>query len=272
MDLAKYGPWALVIGASEGVGAAFARKLAADGFKLVLVARKPGPLEELAAELRGGGAEVRALSADLSESGVLDRVRAVTDDIEVGLLIYNAGANSVRGNFVELPEEVTQAVIAVNVLGQANFTRHYGASMCRRGHGGIILTGSLGGYLGSPTLATYCASKAFSRIFTEALWLECAAFGVDVLHLGIGFTATPAMARLGMDISVAEAPETVAQQALDNIANGPIWIVSTRGNVERVRTICGVDNRAEIVRANVIPPREESAAAQIRQSQLADES
>jgi short-subunit dehydrogenase len=272
MDLAKYGPWALVIGASEGVGAAFARKLAADGFKLVLVARKPGPLEHLAAELRDGGAEVRTLSADLSESGVLDRVRAVTDDIEVGLLIYNAGANSVRGNFVELPEEVTQAVIAVNVLGQASFTRHYGASMCQRGHGGIILTGSLGGYLGSPTLATYCASKAFSRIFTEALWLECGAFGVDVLHLGIGFTATPAMARLGMDISVAEAPETVAQEALDNIANGPIWIVSTRGNVERVRMICGVDNRAEVVRANVIPPREESAAAQIRQSQLADES
>jgi short-subunit dehydrogenase len=272
MDLAKYGPWALIIGASEGVGAAFARKLAADGFKLVLVARKPEPLEELAAELRSGGAEVRVLSADLSQSDVLDKVRGVTDAIEVGLLVYNAGANSVRGNFVELPEEVTQAVIAVNVLGQANFTRHYGALMCQRGNGGIILTGSLGGYLGSPTLATYCASKAFSRIFTEALWLECAQFGVDVLHLGIGFTATPAMARLGMDISVAEAPEIVAQEALDNITNGPVWIVSTKGNVERVRRISVVDDRAEIVRANAIPPREESAAAQIRQKQLADDS
>src|SRR5439155_26860295 len=120
MDLAKYGPWALIIGASEGVGAAFARKLAADGFKLVLVARKPEPLEELAAELRADGAEVRALSADLSQSGVLDKVRSVTDDITIGLLVYNAGANSVRGNFVELPEEVTQAVISVNVLGQVN--------------------------------------------------------------------------------------------------------------------------------------------------------
>lgn len=270
MDLTKYGPWALVIGASEGVGAAFARKLAADRFKLVLVARKTGPLEDLTAELRAGGAEVRSLSADLSQADVLDTVRTVTDDIEIGLLIYNAGANNTRGNFAELPREVTQSVIAVNVLGQADFARHYGALMCKRRHGGIILTGSLGGYMGSATLAAYCASKAFSRVFTEALWMECAAFCVDVLHLGIGFTATPAMARLGMDISVAEAPETVAQEGLDNIANGPIWIVSTKGNVERVRRISVVDNRAEVVRANAIPPREESGKAQIRQKQLAD--
>lgn len=103
MDLNKYGPWALVIGGSEGVGAAFARKLAADGFKLVLVARKPGPLEALAEELRAEDAEVRVLSADLAQPEVLDQVRAVTDDIEVGLLIYNAGANNTRGRFVELP-------------------------------------------------------------------------------------------------------------------------------------------------------------------------
>ena len=85
MNLAKYGPWALITGGSEGVGAEFARALAADGFKLVLMARKLAPLEELAAELRGKGAEVRILSADLKKSDVLDKVRAVTDDIEIGL-------------------------------------------------------------------------------------------------------------------------------------------------------------------------------------------
>ena len=78
---------ALVIGGSEGVGAAFARKLAIAGFKLVLVARKPGPLEEVATELRASGAEVRVLSADLSQPDALDEVRTVTDDVEVGLLI-----------------------------------------------------------------------------------------------------------------------------------------------------------------------------------------
>lgn len=116
--------------------------------------------------------------------------------------------------------------------------------------------------MGSPTLTTYCAAKAFSPIFTESLWMERAAFGVDVLHLNIGFTATPAMARLGMDIGVAEAPETVAQEGLDNIANGPVWIVSTKGNITRARQIPLVDGRAQTVRAFAIPPREETGKMQ----------
>jgi len=261
MKLEKYGPWALVIGGSEGVGAAFARLLAADGFKLVLVARKPEPLEELAAELRGQNHEVRVVSADLSQPDVLSQVRAATDDLEIGLLVYNAGANNTRGLFVELPEEVTQSVIAINVLGHANFARHYGALMVKRGRGGMILTGSLGGYLGSPTLAAYTASKSFSRIFTEALWAECAPLGVDVLHLNIGFTATPAMARLGLPVALAETPENVAREGLENIANGPVWIVSTPGNIERVRLISKIDNRAETVRAHAIAPRAQTAQA-----------
>jgi uncharacterized protein len=270
MDINKYGPWALVIGGSEGVGAAFARKLAADGFKLVLVARKPAPLEELATELRTSGTEVRVLSADLSRSDVLDKVRTVTDDIEIGLLIYNAGANNTRGLFVELPEAVTQSVIAITVLGQTVFARHFGALMCQRGCGGIILAGSLSGYLGSPTLAVYTASKAFSRIFSEALWAECKPLGVDVLHLNIGFTATPAMARLGIDISVAAAPEMVAQEGLDNLANGPLWIVSTKGNLERARKLSVVDSRAELIRSFAIPPRDQMADLQRQQLQATE--
>jgi short-subunit dehydrogenase len=270
MNLEKYGPWALVIGGSEGVGAAFARLLAADGFKLVLVARKPAPLEELAGELRANGAEVRTLSADLSQSDVLAQVRTVTDDIDVGLLVYNAGANNTRGLFTELPEAVTQSVISITVLGQANFSRHYGALMVKRGRGGIILGGSLSSYLGSPTLATYTAAKAFSRIFSEALWAELAPLGVDVLHLNIGFTATPAMARLNMPIEMAEPPETVAREGLENIAHGPVWIVSTPGNIERARMISVIDNRADIVRAHAIVPREETGKAARELQKLAE--
>jgi short-subunit dehydrogenase len=269
MDLQKYGPWALVVGGSEGVGAAFARMLSADGFKLVLVARKPGPLEDLAAELRGQGAEVRTVSADLSQPDVLDTVRAATDDVEVGLLIYNAGANETRGLFVELPAKVTQAVIAITVMGQANFTRHYGKLMAERGRGGIILGGSLSSYLGSPTLATYTGCKAFSRIFSEALWGEMKPLGVDVLHLNIGFTATPAMARLGMPVELAEPPETVAREGLENIADGPVWIVSTPGNVERAKLINGIDNRAETVLAHAIAPRDKTAEQAREHAQLA---
>lgn len=265
MDVNRYGPWALVVGGSEGVGAAFARKLAADGFKLVLVARKSAPLDALATELRGRGAEVRVVSADLSKPNALDQVRAATDDVEIGLLIYNAGANNTRGLFVELPKEVTQSVIAINVLGQADFARHYGALMYQRRRGGILLTGSLGGYLGSPTLAAYTAAKAFSRIFTEALWAESKPFDVDVLHLNIGFTATPAMQRLGIDISVAEDPTKVAQEGLDNIAKGPVWIVSTKGNIEHARRISAFDDRAHLVRTFAIPPRDQTAEMQRKQ-------
>ncbi len=255
MDLQKYGPWALIIGGSEGVGAAFARKLAAAGSKLVLVARKQGPLQELAAELTAGGTEVRTVSVDMSTSDAIDRVRTVTDDVEIGFLIYNAGANNIRGDFVELDSEVYRSVIGVNVIGQTEFAHHYGALMRQRRHGGIILCGSTSGYMGAPSLAAYTASKAFSRIFTESLWAECRAFGIDVLHLTIGFTATPAMGRLGYDLSAAQAPEEVAQEGLDNIANGPVWIAGGSKNLDVAIKRSAVENRADAVLAFATPGR-----------------
>jgi uncharacterized protein len=255
MDLQKYGPWALIVGGSEGVGATFARKLAGDGFKLVLIARKPGPLGELATELATSGTEVRTLSVDMSKPGSIDRVRTVTDDVEVGLLIYNAGANSVQGNFVELDPEVYRSVIGVNVTGQTEFAHHYGALMRERARGGMILCGSTSGYMGAAWLATYTASKAFSRIFSEALWAECRAFSVDVLHLTIGFTATPAMARLGYDLTAAQAPEEVAQEGLDNIGNGPVWIAGGPGNRELAIKRSTIENRAEAILAVSTPRR-----------------
>ncbi|CAN7274390.1 SDR family NAD(P)-dependent oxidoreductase [Phenylobacterium sp. LjRoot225] len=255
MDVQRYGPWALVIGGSEGVGAAFARKLAASGFKLVLVARKEAPLRELAEELETMGGEVRRLSVDMSQPDALDRVRSVTDDLEVGLLIYNAGANNTRGAFVELDPEVFRAVIGVNVIGQSEFARHYGGLMRARGRGGMILTGSLAGYMGAPSLAAYCGAKAFSRIFSEALWAECKPLGIDVLHLVIGFTATPAMVRLGYDLSAAQSSEAVAQEGLDNIANGPAWIVGGEGNLKVAIARSQVTDRAQAIEASATPPR-----------------
>jgi uncharacterized protein len=255
-DLAKYGPWALIVGGSEGVGAAFARKLVADGFKIVLIARKVEPLQQLCNELTAEGAEVRIASVDMSKHDALDRVREVTDDIDVGMLIYVAGANNTRGNFVELDPQVYRSVIGINVIGQSEFARHYGGLMRQRGRGGIILTGSLSGYMGSASLAAYTGAKAFSRVFTEALWAECAPMGIDVLHLNIGFTATPAMARLGIDLSAATAPDVVAQEGLDNIINGPIWIAGGEGNWERARQRSVVDGRADALRAFATPRRE----------------
>lgn len=255
MDLQKYGPWALIVGGSEGIGEAYARKLAADGFNLILTARKVGPLESLAQDLRTQGTQVRALSVDLSEPDALERTRTATDDIEVGLLIYNAGANNVRGDFVHLDPAVYRSVIAVTVVGQSEFARHYGALMCERQRGGIILSGSGASFMGAPTLATYCGAKAFSRVFTEALWIECEKYGVDVLHLSIGFTATPAMARLGYTLDGAQPPDETAQEALDNIANGPLWIAGGKSSLDIAIRRSTVPGRAEAVRAFATPGR-----------------
>ncbi len=255
MELGKYGPWALIVGGNEGVGAAFARKLASRGFKLALTARKLEPMQALADELRIGGAEVRIISADLTHADVLDQVRSITDDVDIGLLVYVAGANNTRGNFVELDAHIYRNIIAINVTGQTEFARHYGGLMRTRGRGGIILTGSLAGYMGSPSLAGYCGAKAFSRIFTEALWAECAPLGIDVLHLNIGFTATPAMARLGFDLSAAQSPDDVAQEGLDNISKGPVWIVGGQANRDRAQARSVIDDRGEAIRRFATPGR-----------------
>jgi short-subunit dehydrogenase len=253
LDLGKYGPWALIVGGSDGVGEAFAHKLAAQGFKLIIAARRPGPLNALAEELRGQGAEVRTLSVDMTEPAALQKVQAATSDIEVGLLIYNAGVVGGPDDFIKQDPEQFRGYIDLNVLRPAELSHHFGGLMCSRGRGGIILVGSTGSFMGSPGLAIYCGVKAFSRIFSEGFWFESQKYGVDVLHLVLGFTATPTIERLGLDTSFAQAPDAAAQEGLDNLAHGPIWIANAEANLDGVVARSQVSNRAEAVRASVIP-------------------
>ncbi len=257
VSLQKYGPWALIVGGSEGIGAALARKLAAQGFNIALVARKELPLAEAAAELRATGVQVRTLSADLSRPDVLQRVRTMTDDISIGFLAYVAGANSIRGNILELEPETYRAVIAVNVQAPVEFVRHYGSRMQDRGRGGILLAGSLSNFIGSATLAAYTASKAFSRVFSEALWAECKPMGIDVLHMVVGFTATPAMERLGIDTATAQSPEDVAQEALDNIEKGPLLILGGQQALEIAVLRSVLHDRGALIASAATPSRKD---------------
>ena len=254
--LKKYGPWALVIGGSEGIGAAFARKLAERGLNLVLVARKAEPLEETAALIRKLGVQVLTLSADVSKPReALAAVRRLTDPLEIGFTLYMAGANLTRGVFPDIDIELARKVVAMNVDGQMEFTHHYAGLMKARGKGGVVLVGSLAGNVGSPMIAHYSASKAFSRIFSEAIWFELKPFGVDVLHLNVSFTATPAMVRLGWDISAAEDPEDVAEEGIQHIADGPVWVVGGQANQEEDVRRSAHMPRSEAVANVVLPPR-----------------
>jgi short-subunit dehydrogenase len=256
MDLAKYGPWALIVGGSEGVGADCARQLARQGFNIVLVARKPEPLQALANELAATGVEVRHASVDLSQPDALAATRAVTDDLEVGLLLYLAGANETRGDFFDLDPKVYRGVIAINVIGQVEFTHHYGGRMRARGRGGIVLAGSLSNFCGAATLAPYTGAKAFSRIFTESLWAECAQMNIDVLHVVLGFTDTPAMRRLGLDTRSAQSADEAARETLAAIGAGPLLILGGEPNFKIAAARSQLADRADVIRTGATPRRE----------------
>ena len=229
VSYSDYGPWALIAGGSEGVGAEFAALLAASGVNLVLVARNTEPLEATAIRCRDLGAEVRALALDLTDPGAVPAVIAATAGLDVGLLIYNAGANTVSAQFVEAPLADFAAVIELNVTAMLALVHHYGAAMRGRRRGAILTVGSMAGYLGSDRHSVYGGVKAFSRIFTEGLWVELRDHGVDVLHLVLGVTRTPAMERAGLNFDIPGMtvcdPADVALEGLANLRNGPVHVI-----------------------------------------------
>jgi hypothetical protein len=227
LSAAKYGPWAVIPGGSEGIGACIARRLGLAGINVVLVARKAAPLEDVAREIRKTGAQVRTLALDLTAPDMLERIQSATDDIEVGLMVYNAGAAHRVGPFLESSIEDALRIIRLNAEGQAILSHHFGKKMVGRGHGGVIIIGSMGGNAGSPSVVTYGGAKAFSQIFAEGLWWEFKQHGVEVLHMVVGPTATPAMDRIGVVYPPGEAvtADEVARHALENIPNGPVFVM-----------------------------------------------
>ena len=239
-DVTRYGPWAVVLGGSEGVGASFAHQLAADGFNLVLVARKPEALEATATQVRETGVEVRTVSLDLAAASSVAALIEATADLEVGLLICNAGANSYGRRFLDGELAGFHGVIDLNVTTPLALTHHFGRLMRERGRGGIVFVGSLAGYLGSARESIYGAAKAFGRIFAEGLWLELREDGVDVLELVLGVTRTPAMERAGLNfdlpgLNVGE-PDDVAREGLAHLADGPVWIAGGNDKIVEIRS------------------------------------
>jgi len=187
----KYGPWALVAGASEGIGAAFAEELGARGIHLLLLARRTEPLEQVAQAIRAAhGVEVVTASVDLGAPSVLEDVRRVIDGREVGLLVYNA-ALSLVGPFLEQPLADKLRLLDVNCRGPLILSDELGRAMVGRGRGGIIIMSSLAGSQGTGHVLTYAASKAFDLVLAEGLWYELRAHGVDVLACRAGATRTP---------------------------------------------------------------------------------
>jgi short-subunit dehydrogenase len=223
--LEQYGPWTLIIWGSEGVGAAFAGQLAMRGLNLFLVARKSVPLELLKRDLqaRYPAREIRTLSADLSLEAEMRTIIDAVGDLEIGLLIHNAGAASQRKDFVDADLDINLRLVRLNIISKMHLAHHFGQAMKARQRGGILLMGSLSGTVGMSGLASYCGAKAFSWMFSESLWYELRPHGVHVLSYILGPVNTPALARnFPGAAGIGADPEIVAARGIACLADGPV--------------------------------------------------
>jgi short-subunit dehydrogenase len=232
----KYGPWAVVAGASDGVGAAFAEEIAQRGVNVVLLARRQATLDEVAAGINARtGVQTRTLAVDLAEAGAAATIADATADLDVGFLVYCAGADPNFEPFLSNPVSTAEAMIHRNCTVPVQLCHHFAQPMVGRGTGGIVVFGSGAAFAGAPNMVAYGATKAFDMVFAEALWSELHGKGVDVLGLILGKTDTPALRRLerergsttAADQPLADAAtvEDVVAEAFDNLGNGPTWIV-----------------------------------------------
>jgi short-subunit dehydrogenase len=216
----RFGPAALVTGASDGIGRAFAEALAAQGFDLMLVARRELVLEGLARDLRAKhGVTVEVIAADLSAPGTVDGILTQTAAMPIGLLIASAGFGSV-GPFLDLDAGTEANMVDVNCRSVVELTHGLATRMAAQGRGGVVLFSSIVGFSGAPFSATYAATKGFVQSFAEGLAVELRPAGISVLSVAPGPVGTGFAARAGMRMGKAETPETVAHASLSALAQG----------------------------------------------------
>ncbi|HLS97465.1 MAG TPA: SDR family NAD(P)-dependent oxidoreductase [Porticoccaceae bacterium] len=230
----KYGPWALIAGASHGVGMEFARQVAAEGINCVLLSRREATLKAFQAELeRDHGIETRVIAADLSKDGAVDTIEAGVRDLDLGLIIYNAGAPPYASEFLKAPLEPWEDLVRLNVTTVTQLCHRLGGRLVERGRGGLLLVGSQAGLGGNKKYAMYTGTKAFMLNFGESLWIEWKDRGVDVLNLLISVVDSPTLRAqmkksniAGWDAEDIGVPKPVdmARIGLRELPHGPTFI------------------------------------------------
>jgi short-subunit dehydrogenase len=222
----KYGPWALVAGAAVGLGAEYARQIAARGVSVVLIDRDGAPLERTAEEIRRAHrVDVRTLTLDLARDDVAAAVTSGVHGLEVGLLVYNAAVGTVAP-YLEMTPAHVDMMLDVNCRGPLRLVHALVPPMVARGRGGVVLMSSMSGNFGSAQLTVYAATKAFTLVFGDALWAELAPHGVDVLVVQPGSTRTPGWlssqpSEPGAEIMPAMDPADVVREALGTLGTEP---------------------------------------------------
>ena len=244
----RYGPWAVVLGASHGIGGSFARQIAEQGVNVVMVARPDDGLEAAAAAVRAAtGVAVRALEVDLIADDMLDRLAAGTADLDVGLVACVAGGTDSVGRFLDHPAARAERVVRLNCLAPVRVCHHFGAHLRERGRGGIILISSLAGVSGTDGTVAYSAAKAFDLVLAQGLWAELHPHGVDVIGLVLGNVKTPTLlasgAKFDPDAFPGMEPDDVAREGLARLGDAPMWVVGdeNRAIYDALRGIPAVD-------------------------------
>jgi short-subunit dehydrogenase len=230
----KYGGTALIAGASEGIGAAFAAVLAAHGMDLVLIARRREPLQRLAGQLTDKySTNNRCLICDLSLTDATEQIVEELNGHEIDMLVYNA-ALSYLGPFIKNSVANHVEAARVNMITPLTLVHLFGEKMLARGRGAVILMTSMAGLQGSGYLSLYAATKAFNRILAESLWYEWRSTGVDIIACCAGATSTPGYVNLkpekpGLLAPRVLTPEEVAEECLQKLERKPSFITG-RGN------------------------------------------
>jgi uncharacterized protein len=220
----RYGPWALVTGASAGIGTEFARQLSEMGLNLVLVARRRQRMEDLARELESRHKiDLRIVTADLSQPDFLPLILAATESIDVGLLINNAGFG-VANKFLEHDLEKELALLDVNCRAPVILSHVFGRQMAQRKRGGIIFVSSVSAYIATPFEASYAASKVYELFLAESLGYELKKDGVDVLALCPGSTDTEFHEIAGSSAVAAMPVQPVVELGLKKLGKKPVAI------------------------------------------------
>lgn len=229
LSLDRYGPWALITGASDGIGRAFAEQLAATGFRLVLVARRRERLDALAATLP---VDCRVIDADLAHRGEVQRVVDAVADLDVGLLVAAAGFGT-SGPWLQGSPQAEADMVEVNCQAVHALAWHVSRRLVARGRGGIVLLGSIVGFQGVPGAAHYAATKAYVQTLAEGLRVELAPHGVDVTVAAPGPVHSGFAARANMRMAQALQPADVAAGTLRALGHRgtvrPGWLSKVLG-------------------------------------------
>src|ERR1700693_3610980 len=143
LDKKRFGPWALVTGASSGIGKEFARQIAASGINIVLVARREDLLKKVGVEFsKRYGVEHRVVVLDVSREDFIGQLASATDDLDIGLVVSNAGTGN-PGEFLKLDRQLLQATLRLSTMAHLDITHHFGAKLAKRRRGGLILAGAM---------------------------------------------------------------------------------------------------------------------------------